>query len=52
MKIIFNNFLLKTNYLEKLLLSRVFLFPLMLSISILDNKYCYTLRAQEDLLMM
>ena len=34
MKIIFNNFLLKTNYLEKLLISLVFLFPLMLSISI------------------
>ena len=34
MKIIFNNFLNKTNNLDKLLISLVFLFPFLLTISI------------------
>ena len=34
MKIIIENFLSKTNYLDKLLISLIFFFPLLLSISI------------------
>ena len=34
MKIIFNNFISKTNNLDKLLISLIFLFPLLLSLSI------------------
>ena len=34
MKIIFNNFLIKTNNIDKLLISLIFLFPFLLSISI------------------